>query len=96
MIGGGGADTLTGGRGNDTFIYTADGSVDTITDFNAGNIGSLDDGDASNNDFIDLSRYYGKISDLRADFNDDGILNQSNATDDRGRSVSYEARSRSS
>lgn len=92
LIGGGGADTLTGGRGNDTFIYTADGSMDTITDFNAGNTGSLDDGDASNNDFIDLSRYYGKISDLRADFNDDGILNQSNATDDRGRSVSYEGK----
>lgn len=92
LIGWSGNDTMTGGSGNDTFTYTADGGVDTITDFNAGNVGTLKDGDASNNDFIDLSRYYGSISELKADFSDDGILNQSNGMDDRGRPVSYEGR----
>ncbi|MGR3250195.1 MAG: Hint domain-containing protein [Paracoccus sp. (in: a-proteobacteria)] len=89
LIGGAGADTLVGGAGNDVFIYTADGNIDTIADFNAGNTGALDDGDSTNNDFIDLSRYYHNLSELRADLADDGILNQSNATDLHGRSMSY-------
>ncbi|WP_036712734.1 Hint domain-containing protein [Paracoccus sanguinis] len=49
------ADTLTGGEGNDTFLA---GSGDIITDFNVGNTGTVNDGDTTNNDFVDLSRYY--------------------------------------
>ncbi|WP_456320286.1 Hint domain-containing protein [Paracoccus liaowanqingii] len=92
LIGGDGADTLTGGAGNDVFHYTVDGHVDTITDFNAGNTGTLDDGDPTNNDFIDLSMYYQNLSQLRADFADDGILNQSNTTNLAGRSLSYDGK----
>ncbi|WP_299283326.1 Hint domain-containing protein [uncultured Tateyamaria sp.] len=77
LTGGAGNDTLTGGEGNDTFIYnTGDGS-DVITDFNTGNSGAIDDGDQTNNDFIDLSAYYTHIHELRADLADDGLLNQS-------------------
>ena len=81
-------DTLTGGDGNDTFVYNSSDGDDTITDFNAGNSGSLGDGDTTNNDFIDLSGYYDSISEVRADFDDDGALNQSNSTDNGG-SVDY-------
>jgi Ca2+-binding RTX toxin-like protein len=49
------ADTLTGGAGNDTFIA---GTGDLITDFNAGNTGSITDGNRANNDLVDLSTYY--------------------------------------
>ncbi len=85
LIGGDGNDTLdggqdddqlTGGDGDDVFVYS--GGHDTITDFNAGNTGPLDDNDTTNNDFIDLSGYYDKIFDLRADYEDNGILDQSN------------------
>ena len=85
LIGGDGNDTLdggqdddqlTGGDGDDVFVYS--GGHDTITDFNAGNTGPLDDDDTTNNDFIDLSGYYDKIFDLRADYEDNGILDQSN------------------
>ena len=81
LIGGDGNDTLdggqdddqlTGGDGDDVFVYS--GGHDTITDFNAGNTGPLDDDDTTNNDFIDLSGYYDKIFDLRADYEDNGIL----------------------
>ena len=65
-----------------------DGS-DTIADFNTGNSGTLDDGDSTNNDYINLSAYYDHISELYADQADDGILNQSNATDTRGNTVDY-------
>ncbi len=81
LIGGEGDDLLSGGAGNDTFEYQPGDGHDTITDFNAGNSGKLNDGDSSNNDFIDLSDYYQSLSELRADFLDDGVLNQSNATD---------------
>ncbi len=74
--GGAGDDLLTGGDGNDTFVYG--GGNDTITDFNAGNTGTLIDGDSTNNDFIDLSAYYDDIWELYADQADDGVLNQSN------------------
>lgn len=38
IIGGAGSDTLTGAEGRDTFVFdrTLDGSVDTVTDFEAG------------------------------------------------------------
>lgn len=81
LIGGEGDDLLSGGAGNDTFEYQPGDGHDTITDFNAGNSGTLNDGDSRNNDFIDLSDYYQSLSELRADFLDDGVLNQSNATD---------------
>ena len=87
--GGLGNDSITGGGGNDTFVYSPGDGHDTITDFNAGNSGALDDGDTTNNDFIDLSGYYDHISELYADQADDGILNQSNATDSRGNAVDY-------
>lgn len=51
--------------------------------------GTLDDGDRTNNDFIDLSGYYDHISELYADQADDRVLNQSNATDTRGNSSDY-------
>lgn len=78
LTGGTGDDTLTGGDGDDTFTYTAGDGADTITDFNTGNTGTLDDGDNTNNDFIDLSAFYDTIWELTADQSDDGILNQSN------------------
>lgn len=59
LDGGEGADTLTGGEGFDTFIA---GNGDTITDFNTGTGQDFNDRDQSNNDFIDLSKYYNKES----------------------------------
>lgn len=78
ITGGLGNDQLTGGSGNDTFVYVAGDGFDTITDFNAGNTGTLIDGDFRNNDSIDLSALYDTLLELQADFDDDGILNQSN------------------
>ena len=89
LSGGTGDDSITGGTGNDTFQYTPGDGHDTISDFNAGNTGTLSDGDNTNNDFIDLSGHYDNLSELYADQADDGILNQSNATDSKGRSVDY-------
>ncbi|WP_299723521.1 Hint domain-containing protein [uncultured Tateyamaria sp.] len=89
LEGGTGDDLLTGGTGSDTFVYTPGDGDDTITDFNTGNTGTLDDGDTTNNDFIDLSGYYDHISELYADQADDGILNQSNTTDTRGQTTDY-------
>ena len=60
IIGGGGDDTLTGGGGND--IFSEQSGVDTITDFNVGNTGSIDDGDQTNNDFVDLSEFYNQTT----------------------------------
>ena len=85
--GGAGDDSLTGGDGDDVFVIS-DGN-DTITDFNFGNTGALGDGDSTNNDFVDLSGYYDSLNELRADQADDGILNQSNALDDKGGAVDY-------
>ncbi|MFK7752074.1 MAG: Hint domain-containing protein [Sedimentitalea sp.] len=73
-----GNSSITGGTGDDTFIYEAGDGVDTISDFNTGNSGTLNDGDATNNDFIDLSGFYDHLGELHADQADDGILNQSN------------------
>ena len=78
LDGGTGNDSLTGGTGNDVFVYSGDNDV--ITDFNTGNTGTLDDGITTNNDFIDLSGYYGNVFDLQADFADSGVLDQSNFT----------------
>ncbi|WP_295512609.1 Hint domain-containing protein [uncultured Sulfitobacter sp.] len=78
IAGGQGNDTITGGDGSDTFSYAAGDGIDTITDFNTGNTGTLNDGDSTNNDFINLSAFYDDIWELHADQADDGILNQSN------------------
>lgn len=77
LDGGVGNDTLTGGAGDDVFVYNIGDGDDVITDFNVGNSGAIDDDDQSNNDFIDLSAYYTHIDELRADLDDDGVLNQS-------------------
>ena len=82
--GGSGDDTLTGGAGDDTFVWNVGDGHDTIIDFNAGNTGTLNDGDSTNNDFVDLSGHYDHISELYADQADDGVLNQSNSTDNGG------------
>ncbi len=86
LVGGQGDDTLSGGLGDDTFVYSAGDGSDVIRDFNLGNTGTLSDGDATNNDFIDLSGFYDHLSELYADQEDDGILNQSN---DGVRGVDY-------
>lgn len=78
LEGGTGNDVLTGGDDDDLFVYAPGDGIDTISDFNVGNTGTLTDGDRSNNDFVDLSRYYDDIWELTADYRDDGILNQSN------------------
>jgi hypothetical protein len=76
--GGTGDDTVAGGDGDDVFVFEAGDGDDVITDFNTGNSGALNDGDQTNNDFLDLDPFYGSISEVRDDLNDDGILNQSN------------------
>ena len=76
LDGGTGDDLLTGNDGDDVFVYS--GGNDTISDLNFGSTGPLDDGVTTNNDFIDLSGYYKKIFDLRADYADNNVLDQSN------------------
>jgi hypothetical protein len=71
LTGGAGRDQLTGGAGNDTFVFNSGDGNDTIFDFGDGTFG---DGDASNNDFLDLSAFYTTADDLRADLAD-GVLN---------------------
>ncbi|MGJ8605509.1 MAG: Hint domain-containing protein [Marivita sp.] len=78
ITGGTGDDQIIGGDGNDTFVYVAGDGIDTISDFNFGNTGALNDNDITNNDRIDLSTFYDDIWELTADQADDGILNQSN------------------
>ncbi|MBA4489846.1 Hint domain-containing protein [Paracoccus sp. S1E-3] len=56
LDGGTGADQMTGGEGFDTFI--ASEGADTILDFNTAAGQDFNDGDQTNNDFIDLSGYY--------------------------------------
>lgn len=87
LNGGLGDDVLSGGDGNDVFQLSR--GHDTITDFNFGNSGEVGDSDRSNNDFVDLSGFYDSLDELRADQDDDGILNQSNTVDDEGRRVDY-------
>ncbi|MEJ6391263.1 Hint domain-containing protein [Gymnodinialimonas ulvae] len=78
LSGGTGNDTLAGGDGDDVFTYAVGDGDDTITDFNFGNSGALGDGDTTNNDFINLSPFYDSMAEVHADFDDDGVLNQSN------------------
>jgi hypothetical protein len=61
LSGGQGNDTLTGGQGNDTFIYNSGDGSDTITDF-LDQTGSTDDGDQTNNNFVDLSGFYNETT----------------------------------
>ncbi|TCP44298.1 Hint domain-containing protein [Rhodovulum marinum] len=89
LTGGLGDDALTGGEGDDRFVYVAGDGADTIADFNAGASGTLDDGIGTNNDFIDLSAFYDNLQQLYADQADDGVLNQSNTLDAKGRAVDY-------
>lgn len=58
LDGGDGNDTLTGGTGDDIFTETAGDGTDVITDFGTGNSESIDDGDQTNNDHVDLSAFY--------------------------------------
>ncbi|MDX2484270.1 MAG: Hint domain-containing protein [Pseudodonghicola sp.] len=80
ISGGSGNDTLSGGSGNDIFEFNAGDGDDTITDFGVGSTDS-DDGDNTNNDFIDLSEFYTNSTELLADLADDNILNQSDDSD---------------
>ncbi|SEK68683.1 Ca2+-binding protein, RTX toxin-related [Roseivivax marinus] len=82
--GGAGDDVLTGGDGDDVFTYQPGDGVDTITDFGAGNTGTIRDGDTTNNDRIELAAFYDSLVELRADFEDDGLLNQSNSLENGG------------
>ncbi|WP_228850123.1 Hint domain-containing protein [Halocynthiibacter styelae] len=75
-----GDDTITGGDGDDTFIYNAGDGIDTITDFGADST-NADDGDNSNNDFINLAPFYTNQAEFESDLADDGILNQSDDSD---------------
>lgn len=86
LMGGDGGDTLTGGadddvldggEGFDTFVYAAGDGDDTIEGFGTDTGQDLDDGDQTNNDFIDLAPFYTDLRELKDDYADDGILNQS-------------------
>lgn len=89
LTGGQGDDSLSGGDGNDRFEFAPGDGLDTISDFNLGNTGALLDGDATNNDFADLTGYYDSIFEVWADQADDGVLNQSNTTDTKGYLTDY-------
>ncbi|MCE8510948.1 Hint domain-containing protein [Ruegeria pomeroyi] len=55
LDGGAGNDQLTGGDGDDIFVVS--GGNDTITDFGFGST-DANDGDPTNNDFVDLTAFY--------------------------------------
>ena len=75
--GGAGNDVLTGGQGFDDFLYTAGQGHDTIRDFGTDTGQDINDDNQTNNDFINLAPYYTDLKELKADFDDDGVLNQS-------------------
>lgn len=58
LDGGAGADNLTGGDGADVFI--ADGTADTITDFDTTT--GIDGGGSGDNDFVDLTGFYNQTN----------------------------------
>ena len=75
--GGAGNDVLTGGQGFDDFLYTAGQGDDTIRDFGTDTGQDINDDNQTNNDFINLAPYYTDLKEMKADFDDDGVLNQS-------------------
>jgi Ca2+-binding RTX toxin-like protein len=86
VLGGDGADTLDGGadddildggQGFDRFLYTPGDGDDTIEGFGTDTGQDLDDGNQTNNDFIDLAPFYTSLRELKDDYDDDGVLNQS-------------------
>ncbi len=60
LAGGAGNDTLTGGTGNDVFVYGS--GNDRIRDFSVGNTGPIDDGNQTNNDFVDLTPFFNETT----------------------------------
>ena len=67
-----GSDMLIGGAGDDLFLYDVGDGLDTVSDFNA---------TPGDNDALSLTGFYDNIAQLRGDFADDGVFNQSNAGD---------------
>ena len=67
-----GNSTMIGGAGSDNFLYDVGNGLDTVSDFNA---------NPGDNDTVALAGFYDNIGQLRGDFADDGIFNQSNAGD---------------
>ncbi|MBB3995384.1 Ca2+-binding RTX toxin-like protein [Sulfitobacter undariae] len=62
LSGGAGADSLVGGTGDDTFTYNDGDGADTISDFGTDDSVPTEDGDPTNNDFVDLSSFYDAAS----------------------------------
>lgn len=56
--GGEGDDVMIGNSGNDVFIENAGEGADTIKGFEADESDPINDGDQTNNDFVDLSGFY--------------------------------------
>ncbi|MGB5864551.1 MAG: Hint domain-containing protein [Sulfitobacter sp.] len=80
ILGGAGSDSQTGGDGFD--LFTVSSGDDIITDFNTGTGQNFNDGNQFNNDFLNLAPFYTNIFEARRDLADNGILDQSVATDD--------------
>lgn len=58
ITGGLGNDGISGGTGDDTFVYNDGDGADRIFDFGSDDSGSINDGDHTNNDFVDLTGFY--------------------------------------
>jgi len=72
LWGNAGNDIMIGGAGSDNFLYDVGDGLDTVSDFNA---------NPGDNDTVALAGFYDNIGQLRGDFADDGVFNQSNAGD---------------